>query len=1273
MNERKIIAPPRGAQDALEELVRKMYISNVSKRLRELNQPSETDKKRWIWELIQNAKDTIANDCSRTQINVRIKIEGDIVTFTHDGNPFTLNARFGLLWKYSEAKENQESTGRFGTGFLTTHCLSKVVSIESDVYEAKDSENLLGFRVTMFRDGDTEAELLEGLDKMRDSEEWFEDTFNHTSFTYHIKSDSGREAVRLGKANFYENIAQTMLFCPELNSVVMEDNGSITTITRGKSTTLEGGIHKASIVFTGSIDTTRTFLFIGIEKDSPELSARYKHPRKLRLQIALEIDANDNIVDKEGVCGFYCVLPLVGIESQLDEPIYVNCPDFEPDSERQSLLLNGQIINGENSLITEVGINRMVYSDILSMYNQLLSYVIKTGYRNEHIMAKGLKSPKSHDKLDKEWYKSTVLNGYRNLLKGVAVATSSLGNRISLPDSIIIQETKSYDEQKLYNLVARIHPSEMLLNNHEWASIIWKDNDIRVWGVDDFCKYISSTYSNLKDIPNLSGEELIEWYNNFLLLVREYKESLLLEYALLPDMYGILHKKDGSLKQNVNVSMQALDILNNLGKDKKGELLNQNITALKLEGEYNSTSLAADINKCVEDICKSNGWLEKLMPLMAALPSDHSRYPNHPGFCTKRRDFYHIAKDLYGYSHEAIEENTLIADSWRELDKRFVNATLRKISGLGKLSALPSGLDVKWLNDALIVLNPSPEQWKDYTLLPNQYGDFKKREDIYFDKDVDNVLKVDILKNIGINPKSYLLDLEINAIALGIERAQNTSRVVSFIRNSFESNSTYSGSFVHNCFGRHYKYPQQVLLSISRYLVGILPADKESEHFELQDYFRTVVDSLSGQEIPYGGVIRYSSGDFWTVPNMLVAKNIFEKLEADKSIDTTSQRLGNIGTKRVLDLLNDFYEILGKLNISYASNTIVPNQHGIYCKLTELFDESSERDEELKDIATEIPEGQDFRKILIHSEVNIRRNIIKSNEDIALFIDKIIGKLFDSPSNWQNEQFKNAVTKFIEIWAPMHRSLFEKCNNTYKQKDAITVNVIITPEVRSKLQAIVRTGTDIAVIEKANENAQKVAELEAKVADLERQLKARAVASPGDTRNDLTDEQKRAYLEEAKILVLEDLSKEGFDISLAKHDGYTCITGVKDNTGKERPIVFRSNLSHRSTVISPEDWTILSKPGAMFGVVSEHGKVGKYNLMDILKNQEAMNIRFSSSNLDWPHHLDELTKIFRYFNGIQFDFERYVAPTLERWQSFFPPELQTGEQAKANTSIPLPD
>ena len=57
-----------------------------------------------------------------------------------------------LLYKYSEGKTNNaESTGRFGTGFLTTHSLSKIVNIEGPIYDGKN--NICGFEVTMYRDG----------------------------------------------------------------------------------------------------------------------------------------------------------------------------------------------------------------------------------------------------------------------------------------------------------------------------------------------------------------------------------------------------------------------------------------------------------------------------------------------------------------------------------------------------------------------------------------------------------------------------------------------------------------------------------------------------------------------------------------------------------------------------------------------------------------------------------------------------------------------------------------------------------------------------------------------------------------------------------------------------------------------------------------------------------------------------------------------------------------------------------------------------------------
>jgi len=1276
MNELTTVAAPKGAQDALEELVRKMYISNVAKRLRELNQPTETDKKRWVWELIQNAKDTIASDPNRDSINVKIDIDGDQVTFTHDGNPFTLNARFGLLWKYSEAKENQESTGRFGTGFLTTHCLSKVVTIESDVYEDKYSDNLLGFRVTMFRDGDTESELLDGLDKMRDSEQYFKETFGHTSFTYHIKSESGREAVRLGLDNFFANIAQTMLFCPELKSVVLNNNGEYTKVTRGYDLKISDSIRKVKIEVEGEKSTSRIFLVSSLVKDSEELSARYKHPRKLRLQIAVEIDSENSIVSHRDSCGFYCVLPLVGIESQLNEPIYVNCPDFEPDSERQSLLLNGQTRNEESGLITEVGINHMIYNDILSLFDQMLKYAVDNNLSEVYRLAEGLKSPKTHDKLDKDWYKNTVLEGYRESLLSLPIART-VHRPIALGEAIIIREDNETNERALYDLVSNIYPNAMLMDNHEWASVIWKDERVKVWDLEDFCKHISETYSNWDEIPVSEDVNIEYWYNQFLEMITTRKESLLSEYSLLPDRAGNLHTKDEGLRQNINVTDRVIHILAQLGKDKSGDLLHPAIRAIRLDKEYNSQSAAAEINQQVTEIVKSNDWLDNVMPLLAVLPTNPEKFPNDPDFCHKRKVILSIANSLFRKEAAPVEDNSLIYDSWNIVDQHFINAALAKLTELKKLSSLPDGLDAKWLNETLKVIKPTQTQWENFAVLPNQYGDFKKRSELYIDDNIEDVLKNEVFRAIDVDCRMDLFDKNIEAEVLGRELTKTTAGVIEAIRSRFDSVSAYQYSHPHLINGRYYKYSASVLLPIAKYVVGLLPVDSGCEVFQRQNEYRSIVDSLENNGLPYVGNVEYSEENFWTQPNRIVAGDVHNNIANDKCIEGLNARLGGIGHKKVYELLNAFYKISELLRIEDKTVAIYPNQHDVLCALNSLFAESGEDDALIKDIAAKLPYGKDYREILLSRPVVKNLERIITREQIIEFVDEKVHALFETPSNWKNEDFKEAVTLFIEKWAKVNKVVFEeKCRYAKEEKDAITVNVIITPEIREQLQALVSSGTDIVAFQNAQENARRVSELEAKVAELTALLESLSVGTSMEkydgSNNDLTNEQKQAYLEEARDLILEDLKDEGYDIT--DYDWKcTRIMGVKDSDGKECPIIFRSNRSHRETVITPTDWDILTQPNAMFGLVTSDRQVRKYKLNDLLKGSEYMTIRFSTSNCDVPERLNKLSDIFRYFGGIQFNFEKYIEPTLLRWQSFMAPEKNTGELPEASDISLLPE
>lgn len=56
MENKTRINQPQSVSGAFDELLNKMYISNVQNRLRQLNEPTPNDCKRWVWELIQKCK-----------------------------------------------------------------------------------------------------------------------------------------------------------------------------------------------------------------------------------------------------------------------------------------------------------------------------------------------------------------------------------------------------------------------------------------------------------------------------------------------------------------------------------------------------------------------------------------------------------------------------------------------------------------------------------------------------------------------------------------------------------------------------------------------------------------------------------------------------------------------------------------------------------------------------------------------------------------------------------------------------------------------------------------------------------------------------------------------------------------------------------------------------------------------------------------------------------------------------------------------------------------
>ena len=117
-------------------------------------------RRRWIWELIQNASDCIYNGKS---INIDISVkEKKNLEFIHDGCPFTYENLIDLITQISSKQSAEEDkTGKFGTGFISTHLLSEKVEVESVFKQSEHIFKKLNFIID--RSGKTYQESRESI------------------------------------------------------------------------------------------------------------------------------------------------------------------------------------------------------------------------------------------------------------------------------------------------------------------------------------------------------------------------------------------------------------------------------------------------------------------------------------------------------------------------------------------------------------------------------------------------------------------------------------------------------------------------------------------------------------------------------------------------------------------------------------------------------------------------------------------------------------------------------------------------------------------------------------------------------------------------------------------------------------------------------------------------------------------------------------------------------------------------------------------------------
>jgi hypothetical protein len=316
----------------------------------------------------------------------------------------------------------------------------------------------------MYREGETASELLAGVERMRKEMKYeYIESDKLTTYKYKLNSDSNRDAMKMGIENMKHNIFPTMLFCKELDKIHLNDHGKKYSFSRNESIPLSDTLFSTDIIseIDGEKDskTIRRFISTSLIEKNEDLTKRFKKDRELRITITVEIDDLNNICPRNAhTPSLFCVFPLIGSEA-LKLPFIIDSPDFEPDSERESIFLD-KTEEKKKGIITDVGINQLILKKSVILFDTLVEYLSKSG-ESLYNLLEGLKDvPKITKHFNPEWYE-LLMKDYQNILCKYTIVKTDVGNqKLFSPEIIFIKDDD--DEGTLYDLCKDIFPSSRM-------------------------------------------------------------------------------------------------------------------------------------------------------------------------------------------------------------------------------------------------------------------------------------------------------------------------------------------------------------------------------------------------------------------------------------------------------------------------------------------------------------------------------------------------------------------------------------------------------------------------------------------------------------------------------------------------------------------------------------------------------------------------------------------------------------------------------------------
>ena len=626
-------------EKAKKEAARIDMKQHANKLIQGFEKLDESDAKRAIWELLQNAVD-VSENCE-----IIISITDKSLIFKHNGRPFTSTTLNSLIKQVSSktSQSNDSEVGQYGTGFITTHSFGKKILLSGSL---KKEEGYIYFdNFEIDRTAKDSDELIEKLIIQQekafdliDINDTKEEPSKFTTFEYLVATDLEKENVE----KVIDELNLALPYVMSLNDKLIK----VTIIDKNKKETI---FQKNEVSFKDTTKITPILINNSIEKKIHSISDT---ENKITVILPLE-NLNKAISFDSKLAKLFLYYPLIGTEN-FGLNFVVHSKQFAPREPRDGIHLksnNDQTQEKEKS-------NR----ELLEVAFTLISNFIKENANiidNIHLLSKISFNTNIPNNLLSVYFKELKEKWANNFKYYPIVETN---------------------EEKICPKDAFFFSEELLKNDAYFNSIytivnlFWKNKIPQKHIVKEWTKYITEwedTTLNFIDITSIAGEieksktlsfyeEMKEDLKNFYRYLIEYNHvEVFNKHKILPNIKGDFWLLS-QLKSCLDIDEVLIEIADIIIPDVSKKFLAKDFyLGLHLD-LYERKDFVKDINAKIAENYKSENNFPLASETLSAMIKYCSIFPDTSKGI--RADLLSIINDFFGLKQPIINIRNLSDD-----------------------------------------------------------------------------------------------------------------------------------------------------------------------------------------------------------------------------------------------------------------------------------------------------------------------------------------------------------------------------------------------------------------------------------------------------------------------------------------------------------------------------------------------------------------------------------------------------------------------------------